>query len=278
MKGSAAALGAVGTGMLYKSWTLRPDFSDTPVRSQEPQEAPSTPESATSTNGTLVITEETRIGNPYKEQIASNYRLFEPFAPYGYVIIGDSDRVGGGAIRVSAETLEGNTRDIDLKMLLCESVIRNALDQGTNYVALNDWADFARYSDRFVFTDHSFLTEQAERDQAIQLFNPYQDGRVPEDPFKFFSQITTSLMLNGEGIKDYLLNVPKEQKTYYESANYSATETVEVDSAFVVASKELIRFAMNYFAHQAEEGKATSSDLTALFPKDGVIRYELFKL
>lgn len=235
-------------------------------------------QSPTSTYGSLVITEEERVGNPFKELIASNYDLFAPFDPYGYVVIGNKTEVGNGRISIAKDALEGENRDIDLKMLLTESVLRNALDKGTNYTALQDWATFLSYATNFVFTEHSYTASQNEREIAVQLLNPYQDGRSITEPFELFSAVTTSLMLNGEGIKDYLLDQPKGTTTYYTGSNYQTTETVETDNPMVDVAKELIGRTMDYFDHQVEKGAPTPSDLTALFPKDGVIRYELFHL
>lgn len=273
----SAFMTAIATGGIYKAATApRIDFQSL----NRPDATPiPTPEKNIQIRGTLVIEQIERVGNPYLDILEANYKKFEPFNPYGYIIVSDRDKVENGAITISKETLEGNNRSIDIPLALAKSIPRRILDSGSPYKPLSNYSDFVEYCEGRVFanTDYGFETDHVE--EALQILNPYQgqDIEYLKDPLNLFGAITTSLHLNGEGIKDYLLDMPLDTKPVYDDNMMIQSNTL-VDSQTVVIAKDLIHKVFSFYTDLVDKTDATNNDLTNLIPKDGIIRYELFRI
>lgn len=278
VKGAGVGLAAVGSGMLYKSWTLRPDYSHTPARAQDGQEGLSSPEALseppTRTDGTLVITQEQRLGEVYLDRLSQIYHKFEPFGPYGYVIVGQEEKVEAGTIRVKPETVMAPDAPKQLASLFAKSLIRNTLERGENYKALTAYAQFMRLMQREVSADSVY--DQDDVQTALTILNPEPErgNGYRDDPLEAFATITAALYNASDAVKEQILALPTD------SIDDSSGYPMKVDSAPKYLCKAVLEpFLETYETLLPEEMGNGSKDrcLDTLFYKIGLLRYDLFR-
>lgn len=276
VKSAGLGLAALGSGMLYRSWTLRPDFSHRPVTSQDAQETPSSPESAphTITDGTLVITQEERIGNVYLDRLASMYHKFEPFGPYGYVVIGERESVEDGTVWVNPETVMATDAHRRLPALFAKSLVRNALERGENYQAISAYSNFMRLIENDFSVDTYYEPEAVETALTVLNPRPEEGNGYREDPLEAFGAVSAVLYNASDAVKERVLELPTSTVDDY--AGYP----IVVDSPERDLCERLLSATLNVYNGllPKEMGNpAKDRCLDALFYKIGLLRYAVLR-
>lgn len=268
--GLGIASGGLGVG--YKALTM-PEFDYTkPVKADENHFPSVTSESSTLNRGTLIITQNERVGNTYLDYIENTYKKFEPFSPYSYVVIDHFIDVSkmvdkDGIIKLSKDSLMGSERTKDLSYAFSKSIAMGVLDRG-DYRQIKAYADLMEYTDRL---SNGYYHNPKKK--AFKVLNP--NGEVPETPEDIFASVSTSLYLNTRGVKEQIKAMPKEMQQDF---NYGAGSMFEIDSEELMISKDLLRHTLNVYDKllPRDMGNGTRGRLLDdLFEGVGILRYEL---
>lgn len=265
---AALGLASGGAGVGYRAVNM-PEIDSGSKTQRGLESTPTVEAPPTHNRGTLVITQKERVGNTYLDYIENAYKKFEPFQPYGYIVIGGQDKVEDGEIHFSKDSLMGPDRATNLPYFFSKSIAMGILPRGKTR-EISPYLELMKYTDRI----KRFPAQSKEK--AFAILGGAE--AMPEAPEDVFAMTSAALNTNIEGVYTTLKELPL---VLTEEFNYGGpTSIYQVESEEYTMCKELIFHTLNIYDSllPKDMGNSTKSNLlNGLFNKVGVMRYELFR-